>query len=109
MPQCFISFFLLCYQKELSEEVDQNGSWAQIPVQIYNATCTVRIAAVTKGGIGPFSEPVKIIIPEHSESGPLLAAERGSLSSSQTAYLGPVQWQLIDKCKIRTKMRCCNY
>ncbi|XP_029392687.1 tyrosine-protein kinase Mer isoform X1 [Mus pahari] len=52
--------------KELSEEVSQNGSWAQIPVQIHNATCTVRIAAMTKGGIGPFSEPVTIIIPEHS-------------------------------------------
>ncbi|XP_012967845.1 tyrosine-protein kinase Mer isoform X4 [Mesocricetus auratus] len=52
--------------KELSEEVGQDGSWAQIPVQIHNATCTVRIAAITKGGIGPFSEPVKIIIPEHS-------------------------------------------
>mgnify|MGYP001226895911 FL=1 len=55
--------------KELSEEVSQNGSWAQIPVQIHNATCTVRIAAITKGGIGPFSEPVNIIIPEHSEWG----------------------------------------
>ncbi|MEJ1278731.1 tyrosine-protein kinase Mer isoform X1 [Cricetulus griseus] len=53
-------------QRELSEEVGQNGSWAQIPVQIHNATCTVRIAAITKGGVGPFSEPVKISIPEHS-------------------------------------------
>ncbi|XP_026644260.1 tyrosine-protein kinase Mer [Microtus ochrogaster] len=52
--------------KELSEEVSQNGSLAQIPVQIYNATCTVRIAAITKGGVGPFSEPMKIIIPEYS-------------------------------------------
>ncbi|XP_007615881.1 tyrosine-protein kinase Mer isoform X2 [Cricetulus griseus] len=52
--------------RELSEEVGQNGSWAQIPVQIHNATCTVRIAAITKGGVGPFSEPVKISIPEHS-------------------------------------------
>ncbi|KAL1786206.1 tyrosine-protein kinase Mer isoform X1 [Sigmodon hispidus] len=53
-------------QKELSEEVSQTGSWAQIPVQIHNATCTVKIAAITKGGVGPFSEPVTIIIPEHS-------------------------------------------
>ncbi|XP_057637849.1 tyrosine-protein kinase Mer [Chionomys nivalis] len=52
--------------KELSEEVSRNGSLAQIPVQIYNATCTVRIAAITKGGVGPFSEPMKIIIPEYS-------------------------------------------
>ncbi|XP_008838574.1 tyrosine-protein kinase Mer [Nannospalax galili] len=53
--------------KELSEEVGQNGSWAQIPVQIHNATFTVRIAAVTRGGVGPFSEPVKIIIPAQNE------------------------------------------
>uniref|UniRef100_A0A8C0XK93 receptor protein-tyrosine kinase n=1 Tax=Castor canadensis TaxID=51338 RepID=A0A8C0XK93_CASCN len=51
--------------KELSEEVGQNGSQTQISVQVYNATCTVRIAAVTKGGVGPFSEPVKIFIPAH--------------------------------------------
>uniref|UniRef100_A0A8C5KES6 receptor protein-tyrosine kinase n=1 Tax=Jaculus jaculus TaxID=51337 RepID=A0A8C5KES6_JACJA len=49
--------------KELSEEVSQNCSRAEISVQIHNATCTVRIAAVTRGGIGPFSEPVKIFIP----------------------------------------------
>ncbi|KAM6179315.1 tyrosine-protein kinase Mer [Erethizon dorsatum] len=49
--------------KELSEEVSQNGSRAQISVQVYNATFSVRIAAVTKGGVGPFSDPVKIFIP----------------------------------------------
>ncbi|XP_008055287.1 tyrosine-protein kinase Mer [Carlito syrichta] len=49
--------------KELSEEVSQNGSHARISVQVHNATCTVRIAAVTKGGVGPFSEPVQIFIP----------------------------------------------
>ncbi|XP_025723975.1 tyrosine-protein kinase Mer [Callorhinus ursinus] len=51
--------------KELSEEVGQNGSHAQIPVQVHNATCTVRIAAITKGGVGPFSDPVKMFIPAH--------------------------------------------
>lgn len=71
VPQYFISFFLLCPQKELSEEVGQNGSQTQISVQVYNATCTVRIAAVTKGGVGPFSEPVKIFIPAHGKSGDL--------------------------------------
>lgn len=30
--------------------------------------CTVRIAAVTRGGVGPFSDPVKIFIPAHGES-----------------------------------------
>ncbi|XP_060043323.1 tyrosine-protein kinase Mer isoform X2 [Erinaceus europaeus] len=49
--------------KELSEEVDQNASGAQISIQVHNATCTVRIAAVTKGGVGPFSDPVNIFIP----------------------------------------------
>lgn len=51
--------------KELLEEVGQNGSRAQIPVQVHNATCTVRIAAVTTGGVGPFSAPVKIFVPVH--------------------------------------------
>ncbi|XP_041610721.1 tyrosine-protein kinase Mer isoform X1 [Vulpes lagopus] len=51
--------------KELSEEVGQNGSRAQISVQVHNATCTVRIAAITKGGVGPFSDPVKMFIPAH--------------------------------------------
>nr|XP_017507863.2 tyrosine-protein kinase Mer isoform X2 [Manis javanica] len=51
--------------KELSEEVGQNGSRAQISVQAHNATYTVRIAAVTKGGVGPFSDPVRMFIPAH--------------------------------------------
>nr|XP_035127865.2 tyrosine-protein kinase Mer isoform X2 [Callithrix jacchus] len=51
--------------KELLEEVGQNDSQAQISVQVYNATCTVRIAAITKGGVGPFSDPVKILVPAH--------------------------------------------
>uniref|UniRef100_A0A480TIV1 Tyrosine-protein kinase Mer n=1 Tax=Sus scrofa TaxID=9823 RepID=A0A480TIV1_PIG len=54
--------------KELSEEAGQNSSLAQLSVQAYNATCTVRIAAVTTGGVGPFSDPVKIFIPAHGES-----------------------------------------
>uniref|UniRef100_A0A2K5MDR5 receptor protein-tyrosine kinase n=1 Tax=Cercocebus atys TaxID=9531 RepID=A0A2K5MDR5_CERAT len=53
--------------KELLEEVGQNNSRAQISVQVHNATCTVRIAAVTKGGVGPFSDPVKVFIPAHGE------------------------------------------
>ncbi|XP_006105776.1 tyrosine-protein kinase Mer [Myotis lucifugus] len=51
--------------EELSEEVGQDGSHAQIPVHVHNATCTVRIAAVTTGGVGPFSDPVKIFVPAH--------------------------------------------
>lgn len=60
--------FLFCPQKELSEEVGWNGSRAEISVQVHNAMCTVRIAAVTSGGVGPFSDPVKIFIPAHGES-----------------------------------------
>ncbi|KAM6178284.1 tyrosine-protein kinase Mer [Rhynchocyon petersi] len=52
--------------KELSEEVSWNSTGAQIPVHIYNATCTVRIAAITTGGVGPFSDPVKVFIPAHA-------------------------------------------
>ncbi|XP_036291916.1 tyrosine-protein kinase Mer [Pipistrellus kuhlii] len=51
--------------EELSEDVGQDGSHAQIPVRAHNATCTVRIAAVTTGGVGPFSDPVKIFVPAH--------------------------------------------
>uniref|UniRef100_A0A8C3WRZ8 Tyrosine-protein kinase Mer n=1 Tax=Catagonus wagneri TaxID=51154 RepID=A0A8C3WRZ8_9CETA len=51
--------------KELSEEVGRNRSLAQLSVQVHNATCTVRIAAVTTGGVGPFSDPVKIFVPSH--------------------------------------------
>ena len=58
---------LLPSQKELSEEVGQNSSLAQLSVQVHNATCTVRIAAVTKGGVGRFSDPVKIFIPARGE------------------------------------------
>ncbi|XP_066233840.1 tyrosine-protein kinase Mer isoform X2 [Saccopteryx leptura] len=51
--------------KELSEQVGQNDSHAQLPIQVHNATCIVRIAAITKGGVGPFSAPVKIFVPAH--------------------------------------------
>lgn len=69
-PGASVSPFLsfpLCPQKELSEEVGQNDSLAQLSVQVHNASCTVRIAAVTKGGVGPFSDPVKIFVPAHGE------------------------------------------
>ncbi|KAM5253547.1 tyrosine-protein kinase Mer [Hipposideros larvatus] len=49
--------------KELSEDVGQNRSHAQIPVHVHNANCTVRVAAVTKGGVGLFSAPVKVFVP----------------------------------------------
>uniref|UniRef100_A0A5F8HGC6 Tyrosine-protein kinase Mer n=1 Tax=Monodelphis domestica TaxID=13616 RepID=A0A5F8HGC6_MONDO len=48
---------------EYSEEVDQNDSFALLSVLATNTTCTVKIAVVTKGGIGPFSDPVNVFIP----------------------------------------------
>uniref|UniRef100_A0A8C3TMK1 Tyrosine-protein kinase Mer n=1 Tax=Catharus ustulatus TaxID=91951 RepID=A0A8C3TMK1_CATUS len=40
-----------------------NGSVAVLPVVATNATCSIRVAAVTKGGVGPSSTPVEIFIP----------------------------------------------
>ncbi|XP_020843213.1 tyrosine-protein kinase Mer isoform X1 [Phascolarctos cinereus] len=49
--------------QEHSEEVDQNDSIAFISVLATNTTYTVKIAVITKGGIGPFSDPVDVFIP----------------------------------------------
>ncbi|NXJ84284.1 MERTK kinase, partial [Trogon melanurus] len=46
-----------------SAEARQNTSAAILPVVATNATCSVRVAAVTKGGVGPFSSPVEVFIP----------------------------------------------
>uniref|UniRef100_A0A8C3JQT6 Tyrosine-protein kinase Mer n=1 Tax=Calidris pygmaea TaxID=425635 RepID=A0A8C3JQT6_9CHAR len=47
----------------VSAEARQNASVAILPVVATNATCSVRVAAVTKGGVGPFSSPVEVFIP----------------------------------------------
>ncbi|NXQ18276.1 MERTK kinase, partial [Peucedramus taeniatus] len=47
----------------VSDKVQLNGSVAVLPVVATNATCSIRVAAVTKGGVGPFSIPVEIFIP----------------------------------------------
>ncbi|KFV08601.1 Tyrosine-protein kinase Mer, partial [Pterocles gutturalis] len=49
--------------QNISTEARQNASMAILPVVATNATCSVRVAAVTKGGVGPFSSPVEIFIP----------------------------------------------
>ncbi|XP_051831767.1 tyrosine-protein kinase Mer [Antechinus flavipes] len=49
--------------QEHSKEVDQDDSFAFISVLATNTTCTVKIAVVTKGGVGPFSDPVHVFIP----------------------------------------------
>ncbi|NXT20168.1 MERTK kinase, partial [Syrrhaptes paradoxus] len=49
--------------QNISTEARQNASMAILPVVATNATCSVRVAAVTKGGVGPFSSPVEIFVP----------------------------------------------
>uniref|UniRef100_A0A8C8STG3 Tyrosine-protein kinase Mer n=1 Tax=Pelusios castaneus TaxID=367368 RepID=A0A8C8STG3_9SAUR len=47
----------------LSSETEWNDTAATIPIVATNATCAVRVAAVTTGGVGPFSDPVVLFIP----------------------------------------------
>ncbi|KFP72518.1 Tyrosine-protein kinase Mer, partial [Acanthisitta chloris] len=49
--------------QNVSAEARLNASVAVLPVVATNATCSVRVAAVTNGGVGPFSSPVEIFIP----------------------------------------------
>ncbi|XP_064366140.1 tyrosine-protein kinase Mer isoform X3 [Dromaius novaehollandiae] len=49
--------------QNVSSEAHRNASMAILPVDTTNATCYVRVAAVSKGGVGPFSNPVEIFIP----------------------------------------------
>ncbi|XP_042307985.1 tyrosine-protein kinase Mer isoform X2 [Sceloporus undulatus] len=51
-----------------SSHVDKDTNAIHIPIVATNATCIVRVAAVTNGGVGPFSDPVGIFIPGN-ESG----------------------------------------
>ncbi|XP_068531290.1 tyrosine-protein kinase Mer isoform X1 [Anas acuta] len=51
--------------QNISSEAQQNSSVALLPVVATNATCSVRVAAVTKGGVGPFSSPVEVFIPDN--------------------------------------------
>ncbi|NXW53405.1 MERTK kinase, partial [Eurystomus gularis] len=57
-----------------STEAQRNTSVAILPVVATNATCSVRVAAVTKGGVGPFSSPVEVFIPA-----------RGSITSAPSS------------------------
>ncbi|MEE6474883.1 hypothetical protein FKM82_010524 [Ascaphus truei] len=40
-----------------------NSTTAFIPIKATNASCSVYVAAYTKGGTGPYSEAVKLVIP----------------------------------------------
>lgn len=66
----------------MSDEVRLNGSVAVLPVVATNATCSIRVAAVTKGGVGPFSIPKEIFIPASGKEvqGWMLGIAQGVLS-----------------------------
>ncbi|XP_067388913.1 tyrosine-protein kinase Mer isoform X2 [Emydura macquarii macquarii] len=49
--------------QNLSFEAKQNDTAATVPIVATNVTCAVRVAAITKGGVGPFSDPVLVFIP----------------------------------------------
>ncbi|XP_010222684.1 PREDICTED: tyrosine-protein kinase Mer-like, partial [Tinamus guttatus] len=55
--------FPCCFQENVSSEAQPNASVAILPVEATNATCSVRVAAVSRGGTGPLSSPVEIFIP----------------------------------------------
>ncbi|XP_048338192.1 tyrosine-protein kinase Mer isoform X2 [Sphaerodactylus townsendi] len=49
--------------RNLSSHASKDTSAIHIPIVATNATCIVQVAAVTKGGVGPFSDPVEVFIP----------------------------------------------
>ncbi|XP_069463939.1 tyrosine-protein kinase Mer isoform X2 [Ambystoma mexicanum] len=51
----------------LSEWIVNASTWI-IPIKEFNSTCTVQVAAYTKGGVGPFSEAVQVLIPGNASA-----------------------------------------
>uniref|UniRef100_A0A670KBL5 Tyrosine-protein kinase Mer n=1 Tax=Podarcis muralis TaxID=64176 RepID=A0A670KBL5_PODMU len=49
--------------QNLSSRTGKDSSAVHIPIVAINATCMVRVAAITNGGVGPFSDPVAVFIP----------------------------------------------
>ncbi|XP_054840629.1 tyrosine-protein kinase Mer isoform X2 [Eublepharis macularius] len=49
--------------RNLSFHASKDASGIHIPIMATNATCIVRVAAITKGGVGPFSDAVEVFIP----------------------------------------------
>ncbi|XP_078505165.1 tyrosine-protein kinase Mer isoform X2 [Lissotriton helveticus] len=45
-----------------------NGSTLAVPIKEFNATCTIQVAASTKGGEGPYSEGIRISIPDNASA-----------------------------------------
>ncbi|XP_072188163.1 tyrosine-protein kinase Mer isoform X1 [Excalfactoria chinensis] len=67
--------------QNISSEAQPNATMAILPVVATNATCSVRVAAVTKGGVGPFSSPVEVFVPA---SGLITSAPSSTPSSGNT-------------------------
>ncbi|KFQ14003.1 hypothetical protein N330_11386, partial [Leptosomus discolor] len=67
--------------QNISAEARQNSSMAILPVVATNATCSIRVAAVTKGGVGPFSSPVEVFVPD---SGLVTSAPSSTPASGNT-------------------------
>uniref|UniRef100_A0A803YRV5 Tyrosine-protein kinase Mer n=1 Tax=Meleagris gallopavo TaxID=9103 RepID=A0A803YRV5_MELGA len=65
----------------VSSEAQHNATVAILPVVATNATCSVRVAAVTKGGVGPFSSPVEVFVPA---SGLITSAPSSTPASGNT-------------------------
>uniref|UniRef100_A0A8C3M0Z9 Tyrosine-protein kinase Mer n=1 Tax=Chrysolophus pictus TaxID=9089 RepID=A0A8C3M0Z9_CHRPC len=65
----------------ISSEAQHNATVAILPVVATNATCSVRVAAVTKGGVGPFSSPVEVFVPA---SGLITSAPSSTPASGNT-------------------------
>ncbi|XP_064503504.1 tyrosine-protein kinase Mer isoform X1 [Pseudopipra pipra] len=104
--------FSLCRpQQDVSAEVWLNSSVAVLPVVATNATCSVRVAAVTKGGVGPFSLPVDIFIPSTGliTSAPSLTPASGNADSFVVALgfiCGTVAVGLILCLSVVIQKRC---
>ncbi|XP_064503505.1 tyrosine-protein kinase Mer isoform X2 [Pseudopipra pipra] len=97
--------------QDVSAEVWLNSSVAVLPVVATNATCSVRVAAVTKGGVGPFSLPVDIFIPSTGliTSAPSLTPASGNADSFVVALgfiCGTVAVGLILCLSVVIQKRC---
>ncbi|XP_018118373.1 tyrosine-protein kinase Mer isoform X2 [Xenopus laevis] len=67
------------YGRDEVEYVEYSNSTAAfLPIKATNATCTVTVAAYTKGGTGPYSLPVQLIIQGN-----------GSVTSATSSTLAP--------------------
>ncbi|KAM4041526.1 tyrosine-protein kinase Mer [Anomaloglossus baeobatrachus] len=89
-PLTVVNGALLSYKVKLVWKVSGNKNISHIensitpalviPIRVTNASCTVSVACVTVGGIGPYSEAVQVVIPSD-----------GSLASATSSTPAPRQ------------------